>query len=84
MTIREIGQHPYRASALPAYTVPTREDAEHLQVWFCKLSYDGRYVLPQFGGKIQDLVLVGDMFKREYERREEATKPYVNPSAKTS
>ena len=38
----------------------TREQAEAIQILHCKLQYDGRYVLNEFGGEVDDMFALAD------------------------
>lgn len=60
-TFRVKGTKPERKyrMALPAYSVDTEEEAKHLQVLFCRYSYDRRYMWANFGETLEDLQLHG-------------------------
>lgn len=53
---------------LPAFSVDTQEQAEHLIVWNCVLAHEGGYYLPGFGGELDDLFEVAERFAADYRR----------------
>lgn len=59
MTFREKGEDRYGAS-LPFHSVDTKEEARAIQILHCKQQYDGRYVLNEFGGEVDDIFALAD------------------------
>lgn len=71
MTFREKGKpDPDYPMALPFHTVDTVEEAEHVQVTYCKLQYSAfnphsgrmvtRYVLNEWDNNIEDVFNLAD------------------------
>jgi hypothetical protein len=54
--------------ALPVFTVNSEEEARELQIALCRLQYDGRHTLTDFGGHFEDLEKATDTLRRAYER----------------
>jgi hypothetical protein len=59
MTFREKGEDRYGQS-LPFHSVDTKEQARHIQLTYCKKQYDGRYVVLDFGGEVDDIFALAD------------------------
>lgn len=64
MSVREIGkrnaQFPH---ALPVFSADTQEQALCLIVTVAKRQYDGTYVVPNFGGEVEDIFGMTDRFQ---------------------
>jgi hypothetical protein len=70
MSISSVDANKYPKSIPVAYDL-TLEEATHLRIFFCKLSYDDRYMWPRFDGTLEGpdgLVAVGRKLDAEVER----------------
>lgn len=67
--VRERGA-PRRNGALPAFSTDTREQAEQIIVYFCRLARDGSGLYQLNDGDLRDLDdlnRTADLFRRHYE-----------------
>jgi len=53
---------------MPCFSVDTKDEAQQLQTLLCRLQYDGRYVLNEFGGELADLRLAAETIREAWER----------------
>lgn len=56
-------EHP---RALPCCSVDEQQHGVDLIVLNCRLQWDGRYVLNEFSGEVDDVFIVGEMLERQY------------------
>ena len=47
-------------SALPFHSVDTKEEASMIRLLHCRLQYDGRYVLNNWNGEVDDVFTLAD------------------------
>lgn len=78
ITYRTRQERVFNSVALPVFSVNSEEEAKALQVRFCsrqhkehpKLKGKPWYVLPNFGGEVDDLAGVTARFSEWYAKRE--------------
>lgn len=78
--IRERGLAP--RLGLPVFSCDTYEEADMLRVRHCRLMYDNTtYRLNEFGGRVEDLAGVTELFAATFSRRQarELTTPVARP-----
>ena len=59
MSFRAKGEPRHRTS-LPFHSVDTLEEAQHIQVTWCRHHYDGSYVLNEWSGDVEDIMTLAD------------------------
>lgn len=59
MSFRAKGEPRHRTS-LPFHSVDTLEEARHIQLTHCKCHYDGRYILNEWSGDVEDIMNLAD------------------------
>ena len=67
LTLRREGES-LEAEALPIYSTDTEEQARNLQAMFCRLMYNGQYVLKDFKGTLSDMDRMSEVFAAEEDK----------------
>lgn len=96
---KSIGEKVFNGRALPVFSVDTAEEAERIQVRFCKLQYGHHPLMPSrpwyklfpFSGELEDLDRVRNMFaefykgmkERDAKRRQDETAALVSKAARS-
>jgi hypothetical protein len=90
---KSIGEKVFNGVALPVFSVDTAEEAERIQVRFCRLQHGHHPLMPgkpwyrlnEFSGELEDLDRVRNMFAAHYgeHKEREATAALVSKAART-
>jgi len=79
MTIRTSEDQPKRLdSALPVYSVETKEQAEILIATYCKRQYNGDMRYTDFSGEIEDMYPLTKLFAETDERFRQNSEDYAS------
>lgn len=76
---KSIDEKVFNGRALPVFSVDTAEEAEQIQIRFCKLQYESHPLIPgkpwykvfPFSGELEDLDRVRNMFAEFYKAMKE-------------